>query len=145
MQSAHGRSWYGPVRVCPPNEPETRFFALVHDLDDCALAAIYCDESKMGPAEILVAMPPERRAHLRPDFAFEFLAFARFLGAVNSGAELQIHDGIEAAIHAAGAAETLVFSVSSGMWPEDVEHVLSRCIEKVAFALSHWIEAPAAE
>src|SRR5215472_17038139 len=76
LQATPGHSWYGPIRCCAPGEPEARFFALVHDLSDCALAMIYCDESRMGPAEILVTIPPDRRARLRPDFAFEFLAFA---------------------------------------------------------------------
>jgi hypothetical protein len=139
LQSAAGPSWYGPVTCCAPGEPEARFFALVHDLADCGMAMIYCDESKMGPAEILVVIPPERRARLRPDFAFEFLAFARFMNAASAGAELQLHDGIAAAINAAAGSDTVVFSVSSGMWPHDLEHVLSRCVEKVAVAMCQWL------
>jgi hypothetical protein len=141
LQTAMGHSWYGPIKCSTPGEPEARFFALIHDLSDCALAMIYCDESRMGPAEILVTIPADRRAQLRPDFAFEFLAFTRFLGSISGGAELQIHDGVEAAIKAAGPGDTLVFSVSTGMWPHDMDHVLSRCVEKVAVAMYHWLQA----
>jgi len=142
LESAPGRSWYGPVTCNAPGEPEARFFALVHDLTDCGMAMIYCDESKMGPAEIVVVIPPGRRACLRPDFAFEFLSFARFLGAAGAGAELQIHDGVAAGITAAAGSDTLVFSVSSGLWPHDLEHVLSRCVEKVAVAMCQWLQGP---
>jgi hypothetical protein len=142
LQSASGRSWYGPVTCCAPGEPDARFFALVHDLSDCGMAMVYCDESRMGPAEIVVVIPPGRRTRLRPDFAFEFLAFARFMGAVGAGAELQIHDGIAAALAATATAETLVFSISSGLWPQDLEHVLSRCVEKLTVAMGQWLWEP---
>jgi hypothetical protein len=90
----------------------------------------------------VVVIPPGRRASLRPDFAFEFLSFARFMGAAGAGAELQIHDGVAAGISAAGATDTLVFSISSGMWPQDLEPVLSRCVEKVAMAMCQWLRGP---
>ena len=46
----------------------------MHDLSDCAIASVYCDESKAGPAEILAVIPAHRRSYLRDEFAFEFLA-----------------------------------------------------------------------
>ena len=98
LRAAPGKSWYGPVNCCISGEPAARFFALVHDLSDCAIASIYCDESKAGPAEILAVIPADRRSHLRDEFAFEFLAFARFLGSLSAGAELQVHDAIASAI-----------------------------------------------
>src|SRR5215831_15879672 len=72
LYAAPGSSWYGPVNCCDGG----RFFALVHDLSDCAMAALYCDESKAGPAEILVVIPADRRSRLRAEFSFEFLSFA---------------------------------------------------------------------
>src|SRR5947209_7901287 len=51
LRAAPAKSWYGPVNCCASGEPAGRFFAVVHDLSDCALAAIYCDESKAGPVE----------------------------------------------------------------------------------------------
>lgn len=139
LRAAPGKSWYGSVNCCASREPAARFFTVLHDLSDCAVAAIYCDESKTGPAEILAVIPAERRAHLRPEFAFEFLAFARFLNSVDAGAELQVHDAIAAAITSSSDSDTLVFSISSGLWPGDLDHVLSQCVEKVAVALCDWM------
>jgi hypothetical protein len=140
LRAAPAKSWYGPVKCCTSGEPATRFFALVHDLSDCAIASIYCDESKAGPAEILAVIPAGRRSHLRDDFAFEFLAFARFLGALSAGAELQVHDAIASAIADQRDANALVFSISSGLWPSDHDAVLSCCVEKVAVALCQWLD-----
>src|SRR5579872_403811 len=78
LQAAPGKSWYGPVSCCRTGECASRFFALVHDLSDCAVASIYCDETKTGPAELVAVIPAGRRANLREEFAFEFLSFARF-------------------------------------------------------------------
>jgi hypothetical protein len=133
-------SWYGPLTCCCSGEPAARFFALVHDLADCAIALIYCNESKAGPAEILAVVPAHRRPRLREDFAFEFLAFTRFLGAISAGAELQVHDAIAAAIGDQGDSGDLVFSISSLMWPGELDHALSRCVEKIAVTLCRWLE-----
>jgi hypothetical protein len=111
----------------------------VHDLSDCGIASIYCDESKAGPAEILAVIPAERRKCLRDEFAFEFLAFARFLAALNAGAELQVHDAIASAIADQRGSNSLVFSISSGLWPSDHDAVLSCCVETVAVALCQWL------
>jgi hypothetical protein len=37
-----------------------------------------------------------------------------------------------------GAA--LVFSISSGMWPGELDPILSRCVERVALALCQWLD-----
>ena len=139
-----GKSWYGPVSCCISGETASRFFVLVHDLSDCAIASIYCDETKAGPAEILAVIPADRRSHLRNEFAFEFLAFARFLGAVSAGAELQVHDAMAAAIVDESDSKALVFSFGSGMWPHDMEPVLSCCVEKVAVTLCQWMDESSA-
>jgi hypothetical protein len=116
----------------------------VHDLSDCAIASIYCDESKAGPAEILAVIPAHRRAHLRSEFAFEFLAFASFLGSLSAGAELQVHDAIASAIADQSDSTTLVFSISSGLLPSDLDPVLSCCVEKVAVTLCQWLDESSA-
>jgi len=110
-------SWYGPVNCLSGREPVTRLFVLVHKFADCATAMIYCDESTTGPAEILVVLPAQRRSRLRPEFVFEFLSFVRFLGAVDAGAELHVHDAITAAIAETRGSDSLIFSISSGLWP----------------------------
>jgi len=111
----------------------------VHKFADCATAMIYCNESKTGPVEILAVLPAQRRSRLRPEFAFEFLSFARFLGSVDAGAELHVHDAVTAAIAGTRDSDSLVFSICSGLWPSDHEHVLSECVEKIAITLLEWL------
>jgi hypothetical protein len=122
-----------------PGEPAHRVFALIHDVGDCAVALLYCEESKAGPLEILIVIPADRKAKLRTDFGFEALAFAAFLRAIPRGAELEIQDGIAAAIEAAGGAESLVFSIGTGLWPRDYDLALSRCTENIAAAVMEWL------
>lgn len=143
LRVVSGTSWYGTVRCGAPGETASRFFVLVHDLSDCAIASIYCDESKSGPAEILAVIPADRRSRLRDDFAFEFLAYAHFLGSLSGGAQLQVHDGIGSAIADQCDSKTMVFSISSGLWPGDLDHVLSCCVEKVAVTLCQWLDESA--
>jgi hypothetical protein len=122
-----------------PGELAGRFFLVIHDLRDCAVAMIYCEESKAGPVEILAIVPAERRSRLRPEFAFEFLAFAGFLGSLGSGAELEVSDGIEAALGETSVSDTLVLSISTGLWDRDLDCVLSRCAEQTTIAVLRWL------
>ena len=144
LEAAPGKSWYGQVNCRTVGAPATRFFSLVHDLSDCAIASIYCDESKAGPAEILAVIPAHRRSYLRDEFAFEFLAYARFLGSISPGAELQVHDLIASAIAVPRDSTTLIFSISSGLWPSDCDAVLACCVEKIAVTLCQWLGKPSA-
>lgn len=139
LSATSGKSWYGPINCCTAGEPAARFFTMIHDLSDCAVAAIYCGESKAGPAEILTVIPANRRAALREEFAFEFLAFARFLGSISGGDELQVHEAMSAAIASEKASTSCVFSFSSGLLPADLDPALSCCAEKVAVALCRWL------
>jgi hypothetical protein len=139
LRSAPGPSWFGPVNCAAPGEPACRFFAVVHSLVDCAAAMVYCDESKAGPAELVVVVPPERRLRLRAEFAFEFVAFASFLGCIGAGADLSIHDWIAGAIAETDPSDALVLSISTGLWTIDRDYVLSRCVEKIAIAMLLWM------
>lgn len=141
LRTSPGPSWYGPLICTAPGEPTHRMFTLIHDVGDCAIAMLYCDESKTGPLEIVIVVPVHRRPLLRADFGFEVLAFAAFLRAIPPGAELAIHEGITAAINDADAAASVVFSISTGLWPSDCDLVLSRCTENVAMATMDWLGA----
>jgi hypothetical protein len=121
--------------------PRSRLFAVVHALHDCAVAMLYCNESKTGPAEILVVIPAEQRSRLRPEFAFEFVAFTGFLGSLGSGVDLSVHEYIANALAESDASDSLVFSISTGLWESDQDHVLSLCVEKIAVAMLKWLEA----
>jgi hypothetical protein len=137
LRATPGLSWYGPVNCA--GETPTRFFSLIHALGDCAVALIYCNDSRTGPVEIVAVIPPERRARLRPDFAFEFVAFARFLGALSEGGALTVHDLMADAILGTPFSESLVFSISTGLWTSDQDYVLSGCVERIALSMLEWV------
>jgi hypothetical protein len=121
-------------------QPQARFFLLIHHLQDCATALIYCHDSRSGPAELLTVVPARLRSNLRADFAFEFVAFARFLGALTEEDALTVHDGVKAGLKENCACDSLVFSISTGLWSEDSDHVLSHCVEKAAAGMLAWLE-----
>ena len=73
-----------------------------------------------------------RRAQLREEFAFEFLSFARFLGAISAGAELKVHEALTAAVAKGSDSTACVFSISSGLLSGDLDPALSCCAEKIA-------------
>ncbi len=138
LRNAPGRSWYGRVNSGAADQ-EARFFVLMHALGDCAVALIYCDDSKSGPAEIVMAIPPRGSARLRPDFAFEAVAFARFLGAIGEGDAQRVDELMAAAISTAPREDALVFSISTGLWTSDLDYLLSNCVEQVATAALEWL------
>ncbi len=140
LANVSGRSWFGPVTCSVPGEPACRFFVVIHDLKDCAVSTIYCEESKAGPVEIVAVIPAERRSRLRPEFAFEFLAFAGFLGSLGGGdAELEVSEGVTTALEESSVTDSLVFSISTGLWTSDLDHVLSRCVEQTTIAVLRWL------
>lgn len=138
LRRSPGNSWFGPVQCAVPGEPAARFFAVAQDLGDAAVATLYCNESKTGPAEIVAVLPAERRARLRPEFAFEFMAFANFLGSAGAQVGLEIHNRLDAALAETAPSDSLVFSIGTGLWAGDADHMLSICVEKVAIAMLHW-------
>lgn len=142
LENAAGLSWFGPMICSMPGEPAGRFFVIIHDLRDCAVALIYCEESKAGPVEILAVLPAARRSQLRPEFAFEFLAFTGFLGSLEGGAELEVSEGIAGALAETSPSDSMVFSISTGLWAYDFDGVLSRCVEQTAFAVLQWLRKP---
>src|ERR1022692_4110030 len=64
LRTMQGKSWFGPLKYASPGEPEARFFVIAHDLGDCAVAMVYCGDSKAGPAEVVVVIPAELRSRL---------------------------------------------------------------------------------
>lgn len=139
LRDSHGNSWFGPLRCSSPGEPATHFFVVIQRLEDCAVAMVYCADSKTGPVEVLAVVPSGSRSRLRSEFAFEFLAFASFLGAIGEAAAVTLQDRIAAAIQESSADESLVFSLCTGVWPSDRDPVLSQCIETIAMSLLPWL------
>ena len=139
LRSAPGGSWYGRVNSRVAGQ-DARFFVLVHALRDCALALIYCDDSKNGPAEIVVTIPPHFETRLRPDFAFELTAFACFLDGLSEDDALRVQDLMAAAITDAQPGDALTFSIGTGLWTSDLAYLLSNCVEQVATVTLRWME-----
>ena len=139
LRETSGQSWFGPLKCASPGEPPARFFVVIQRLEDCAMAMVYCGDSKAGPAEVLAVIPAGLRPRLRPEFAFEFLAFASFLGAVSESAAITVQDRIAAAMEESSPADSLVFSLCTGLWPSDLDPVLSQCVETIAMSLLPWL------
>jgi hypothetical protein len=139
LRTLPGNAWYGHLNCVSAGEPSARFFVVIHDLKDCAVAMVYCGESKAGPAEVLAVVPAELRPRLRPEFAFEFLAFASFLGAVSESAAVTLQERITAAIEESAPEDSLVFSLCTGLWPSDRDAALSQCIETIAGSVLPWL------
>jgi len=138
LQRSPGRSWYGAIKCPSRGGLADRFFAVIHDLGDCALAMIYCDESKAGPAEILAVIPAERRSRLRAEFPFEFMAFTSFLRSTSEVASEQLYERMTAALAETCDSDSLVISITTGLWANDLDYVLSRCAEMVTMAMLRW-------
>jgi len=51
---------------------------------------------------------------------------------------------MEAAIRESESSEALVFSIGTGLWNSDLDHVLSCCVEKIALSMLEWVGETAA-
>jgi hypothetical protein len=77
---------------------------------------------------------------LRPEFAFEFLAFLRFLeGAENLGSELIIHDQIEGVLREADESRTRVFSIETRFVDPELHSILSGHLGKLIMSMVAWM------
>ncbi len=111
----------------------------VRDLRDCAVATVDVNRLCAGPAAIVVAVSEHRLGSLRPDFAFELTAFARFLEGPNAaGSELMIHDHIERII-ADARRRAVVFAFCSFCCSGDSGITVSTYIEQLAGGLIDWV------
>lgn len=124
------------LRSKVPGEPSFAFRASFHDLADAGLGTIDLDGSPGGPLQIILVVPVARRMRSRPELAFEFASFLRFLdGPEPSGAELAIHDHIERVLEQARGAATLVFSIETRSVVPEVRMHLSQQAEKLITAM----------
>ena len=67
------------------------------------------------------------------------MSFALFLGGLDEGGALKVHDLISAAIADSQPDDALIFSTSTGLWSKDLDYLLSNCVEKVATAALEWV------
>ena len=140
-------SWYGRLQSHRPDELALNFRASIHDLGDAGLAVIDMEGSPGGPLQIVLVVPARRLARIRPDLAFEFVSFVRFLeGPETLGAELAIHDRIQQVLSHAGEPRNLVFSIESRHVLPEYRIALSEHVERLATSMIAWTtekDAPA--
>ena len=132
-------SWYGRLRSGRRHELTLCLCASIHDLGDAALAVIDMEGSPGGPLQIVLVVPAQRLARVRPDLAFEFVCFVRFLeGPETAGAELAIHDHIQNVLERAAEPRTLVFSIEGRHVLPEYHIVLSEQAERVTMSMIAW-------
>lgn len=133
-------SWYGRLRARERGGPPLSFCASIHDLGDAGLAVIDMEGSPGGPLEIILVVPAQRRAKVRPDLAFEFVSFLRFLeGPESLGSEMAIHDYIERALHEAANPTTLIFSVQTRFVLPEAQILISQQADRLAMSMTAWM------
>ena len=133
-------SWYGRLTDRSPGQPPLSFCASIHDLGDSALGIIDLEGSPGGPLEVVAVVPGQRVKKLRPEFAFEFLAFLKFLeGAQNLGSELIIHDHIERVLKETDESRTLVFSIETRFVQSELHSVISAHVGKLTMSMVAWM------
>jgi hypothetical protein len=134
-------SWYGKLRAEAPEEPALDFHVSIHDLWDAGLALLDIEGSPGGPLEVVLAIPARRRARIRPDLAFEFVAFLAFLkGLEKPGSEMAIHDYILRALGEADGTSTLVFSIETRFVVPESRMSISEQAERLAMCMIAWME-----
>jgi hypothetical protein len=139
LRAAAG-TWYGPLRTQVPGGPALTLWAATRDLDDAGLATLDMEGSSGGPLQTILIVPAQRRSRLRPDLAFEFVAYLRFLeGRETTGSEMAIHDHIERTLQQSSPDKTLVFSVESRMALEETRIALSEATDRLVSCLLAWL------
>ncbi len=139
LRELHG-SWHGKLRTQGPDVPALTLCAQIYDLGDVGLATVDMEGSPGGPIEIALVVPSARRGRLRPELAFEFASFLRFLeGPQSQGAEMAIHDHIERAIKESDPASTLVISVDTRSVAPEAHILIAATAEKLTMTLIAWM------
>ena len=133
-------SWYGKLRTKAPGEPPLGFRISIHDLWDAGLALLDTEGSPGGPLEVVLAIPARRRARMRPDMAFELVAFLSFLrGLEKPGSEMAIHDYIQRVLEEADRLSTLVFSIETRFVVPESRMLISQQAERLAMTMIAWM------
>lgn len=134
MRQSSG-SWYGRMLADVPGEPRLSFTACVHDLGDCGLGILDIEGSEGGPLLFVLVVPEQRRGKNRPELAFEFLSFVRFLqGPEYQQTELALLEYIETALHTASNGH-LVLSIESRPLDAEMQLLVSQQAERLAMAM----------
>jgi hypothetical protein len=115
------------------------FQTTVYDLTDAGLAMVHLDGFPHAPIGVVAVIPAERRPHLRPEFAFGFVSFLSFLGAMASpDSELAINDHLESVLRT-DTASTLIFTMEGSQLDSDTSIVASAYFENLSMAMLQWL------
>lgn len=133
-------SWYGRLHAKGEIGASLSLCVSIHDLGDAGLAAVDIEDSSGGPMEIVLVIPPQRRRRVRPDLAFEFVSFLRFLeGPESPGSEMALHDYIEGVLHEKRETGTLIFSVERRSVIPEMQVLVSERIEALYMSMIVWM------
>jgi hypothetical protein len=53
--------------------------------------------------------------------------------------ECEVSEAIAAALAEAPVSDSLVFSITTGLWAGDLDYILSRSVEQTAMAVLRWL------
>lgn len=130
--------WYGKLGCSLHGERPASFYTSIHDLGDSAVAIIDVEDSNGSPVEVVAVIPHHRVPRIRPDFAFEFVAFLRFVRAAEAGSELLIHDYVEHTLQEVAGGSSLIFSID-GAVPPEMNLALSVHVERLSMCMLQWL------
>jgi hypothetical protein len=138
LKNAPG-TFHGKLRCSVPGLPGMDFQTTVYDLTDAGLAMVHLDGFPHAPIGVVAVIPAERRPHLRPEFAFGFVSFLSFLGAMASpDSELAINDHLESVLRT-DTASTLIFTMEGSQLDSDTSIVASAYFENLSMAMLQWL------
>ncbi len=89
---------------------------------------------------MVLVVPACRRAKVRPELAFEFVSFVRFLeGPDAPGTELAIHDYIQQVLEKPADGSTLVFSIEARPLLPELHMPIAQHAEHIAMSMIEWM------
>jgi hypothetical protein len=133
-------SWYGRMRTRVAGGPELSFRACMYDLGDAGLAVLDLEGSAGGPLLNSLVVPEQRRERVRPELAFEYVSYLRFLeGPSGAGSELAMHDYIERALRESDRQKSLVFAVESRFIEPETHIAICEQSARLSTCLLAWL------
>ena len=138
LRNAPG-TFHGKLRCSVPGLPGMDFQTTVYDLTDAGLAMVHLDGFPHAPIGVVAVIPAQRRPHLRPEFAFGFVSFLSFLGAMATpDSELAINDYVENVLRT-DTASALIFTMEGSQLDSETSIVASAYFENLSMAMLQWL------
>ena len=135
LRNASG-TFHGKLRGSVHGIPGVAFQTTVYDLTDAGLAMVNLDGVPIG---VVAVIPAQRRGHLRSEFAFGFVSFLSFLGAMASpDSELAMYDYVENVLRT-DTSSALIFTVERARLDPDTSIVTSAFFENLSKAMLQWL------